>query len=123
MERQLLYLLDWDLNFDLTELEGHFEPFLAPIRNAIQEERRIKIHHREAERRSLTMVNLDTSLGMRTRPRSLNVVRHLHQTSRISRAAALPYNRTSTSASLCQSASSPAPSIRRSFNKEEQERM
>ncbi|KFY43688.1 hypothetical protein V494_01846 [Pseudogymnoascus sp. VKM F-4513 (FW-928)] len=47
MERQLLYLLDWDLNFDLAELEGHFEPFLAPIRNAIQEERQIKIRHRE----------------------------------------------------------------------------
>lgn len=32
MEKQLLFLLDWDLNFSQTELQQHFEPFLAPIR-------------------------------------------------------------------------------------------
>jgi PHO85 cyclin-1 len=59
MERQLLYLLDWDLNFDLAELEGHFEHFLAPIRNTIEEERQIQkrhrdyLAHREAERNAL----------------------------------------------------------------------
>lgn len=39
MERQILQLLDWDLNFNLAEVHGHFEHFLAPIRIAIDEKR------------------------------------------------------------------------------------
>lgn len=74
MERQLLYLLDWDLNFGLAELEGHFEHFLAPIRNAIQEERQIKNRHREylaqreAERHTLRIARptLDDFKELRT---------------------------------------------------------
>ena len=37
MEKQLLSLLDWNLNFDQEELMGHFEPFLAPLRQALAE--------------------------------------------------------------------------------------
>lgn len=37
MEKQLLFLLDWDLNFDTAELMYHFEPFLAPIRANMEE--------------------------------------------------------------------------------------
>lgn len=32
MEKQLLFLLDWDLNVREDDLYTHFEPFLAPIR-------------------------------------------------------------------------------------------
>lgn len=32
MEKQLLFLLDWDLNVREADLYRHFEPFLAPIR-------------------------------------------------------------------------------------------
>ena len=32
MEKQLLFLLDWDLRITPTDLYTHFEPFLAPIR-------------------------------------------------------------------------------------------
>jgi G1/S-specific cyclin PLC1 len=32
MEKQLLFLLDWDLNIKPADLYTHFEPFLAPIR-------------------------------------------------------------------------------------------
>lgn len=35
MEKQLLYLLDWDLNISQADLLFHFEPFLAPIRDEI----------------------------------------------------------------------------------------
>jgi len=42
MERQLLSLLDWDLNFDAEELEEQFEPFLAPIRAALEEKARVR---------------------------------------------------------------------------------
>lgn len=36
MERQLLYLLDWDTRVTQEDLEDHFEPFLAPIRDRLQ---------------------------------------------------------------------------------------
>ncbi|KAI9846253.1 MAG: hypothetical protein M1837_004242 [Sclerophora amabilis] len=38
MEKQLLFLLDWDLRVRNSDLFTHFEPFLAPIRR--QQERR-----------------------------------------------------------------------------------
>ncbi|TVY89541.1 PHO85 cyclin [Lachnellula willkommii] len=36
MEKQLLYLLDWDLNISEDDLYLHLDPFLAPIRSEIQ---------------------------------------------------------------------------------------
>ncbi|TVY53979.1 PHO85 cyclin-1 [Lachnellula suecica] len=36
MEKQLLYLLDWDLNISEDDLYTHLDPFLAPIRTEIQ---------------------------------------------------------------------------------------
>jgi PHO85 cyclin-1 len=36
MEKQLLYLLDWDLNVSEDDLYFHLDPFLAPIRSEIQ---------------------------------------------------------------------------------------
>jgi len=47
MEKQLLYLLDWDLNFALPELEAHFEHFLAPIRKSIDDDRSVRRRQRE----------------------------------------------------------------------------
>ncbi|KAI9674317.1 MAG: hypothetical protein M1829_003718 [Trizodia sp. TS-e1964] len=38
MEKQLLFLLDWDLRINPEHLYHHFEPFLAPIR--VQQQRR-----------------------------------------------------------------------------------
>lgn len=37
MEKQLLFLLDWDLNIKENDLYTHLEPFLAPIRVQLQE--------------------------------------------------------------------------------------
>lgn len=39
MEKQLLFLLDWDMNVSQDDLYTHFEPFLAPIRRYQQEQR------------------------------------------------------------------------------------
>ena len=36
MEKQLLFLLDWDLNISEDDLYHHLEPFLGPIRTEIQ---------------------------------------------------------------------------------------
>ena len=49
MEKQLLFLLDWDLRITPQDLYTHLEPFLAPIRNQLhqreerQETRRIAL--------------------------------------------------------------------------------
>jgi G1/S-specific cyclin PLC1 len=40
MEKQLLFLLDWDLNIKQDDLFTHFEPFLAPIR--LQQQRQVE---------------------------------------------------------------------------------
>ncbi|KAI9838340.1 MAG: hypothetical protein M1819_005608 [Sarea resinae] len=39
MEKQLLFLLDWDLNITQEDLYTHFEHFLSPIRDQQQRER------------------------------------------------------------------------------------
>jgi len=36
MEKQLLFLLDWDLNISEDDLYTHLDPFLAPIRDEIE---------------------------------------------------------------------------------------
>lgn len=48
MEKQLLFLLDWDLQITIDDLFTHFEPFLAPIREqqSQAEAKRLK-HSRE----------------------------------------------------------------------------
>jgi hypothetical protein len=56
MEKQLLFLLDWDLRITNTDLFTHFEPFLVPIRAQQQRlhddeehERKLKLKLREKE--------------------------------------------------------------------------
>ncbi|RVD82961.1 uncharacterized protein DFL_007368 [Arthrobotrys flagrans] len=46
MEKQLLFLLDWDLNISTNDLYEHLEPFLAPIRQQL----RIEEQERELAR-------------------------------------------------------------------------
>lgn len=49
MEKQLLGLLTYDLNFGMEELELQFEPFLQPIRQAIAENRAMRHRQKKAE--------------------------------------------------------------------------
>jgi len=41
MEKQLLFLLDWDLNISEDDLYTHLDPFLAPIRDEIERQEEI----------------------------------------------------------------------------------
>lgn len=50
MEKQLLFLLDWNLNFTTSDLEQHFEVFLAPIRQEIETIELYKRAQREKRR-------------------------------------------------------------------------
>ncbi|EKD20373.1 uncharacterized protein L3040_004338 [Drepanopeziza brunnea f. sp. 'multigermtubi'] len=53
MEKQLLFLLDWDLIITELDLYAHLEPFLAPIRHEVvrkQEQRREREMRKEAAR-------------------------------------------------------------------------
>lgn len=58
MEKQLLYLLDWDLNISHDDLCFHFEPFLAPIREEILQREELTRQAQEAERKALLEAQL-----------------------------------------------------------------
>ena len=45
MEKQLLFLLDWDLRITNDDLLYHFEPFLAPIRQRQQQAEATRLKH------------------------------------------------------------------------------
>ena len=64
MEKQLLFLLDWDLRISNEDLHFHFEPFLAPIR-VFQSRQAEKARLAEKERElqyQLTAENLSRSV-------------------------------------------------------------
>ncbi|KAL3472883.1 hypothetical protein BJX99DRAFT_206424 [Aspergillus californicus] len=50
MERQLLFLLDWETRVNEEDLFVHLEPFLAPIRHRLQQ-REAQMHHPREWRR------------------------------------------------------------------------
>lgn len=52
MEKQLLYLLDWDLNITQDDLLFHFEPFLAPIRGDISHQEELA-RQQDAQKQAL----------------------------------------------------------------------
>lgn len=63
MEKQLLFLLDWDLNITEDDLYHHLEPFLAPIRTEIQrqeEHARIR-EQKKAAAREQRLLEEDTT--------------------------------------------------------------
>jgi len=48
MEKQMLFLLDWDLRVRSEDLYIHFEPFLAPIREQLQAQERYRQEQQKA---------------------------------------------------------------------------
>lgn len=65
MEKQLLFLLDWDLNISEDDLYVHLDPFLAPIRSEIQlqeEHARIREQKKAAAREQRLMEEDTTRL-------------------------------------------------------------
>ncbi|KAI9770426.1 MAG: hypothetical protein M1840_003312 [Geoglossum simile] len=78
MEKQLLFLLDWDLRITPEDLYTHLEPFLAPIRRDQQEKEDLarvtrQRERREREQREQRIQNADVA-GYHRRPRSRNGV-------------------------------------------------
>lgn len=76
MEKQLLFLLDWDLRITPEDLYDHLEPFLAPIRVRQQrqqekEDMAKKIRLREMEQREQRIQVSDVA-GYQRRSRSRN---------------------------------------------------
>ncbi|KAI9867806.1 MAG: hypothetical protein M1813_007628 [Trichoglossum hirsutum] len=78
MEKQLLFLLDWDLRITPEDLYTHLDPFLAPIRLRQQRQqekedmaRMIKQRERELVEQQRIQYAADSS-GYQRRPRSRN---------------------------------------------------
>ncbi|KAG6006216.1 hypothetical protein E4U21_007255 [Claviceps maximensis] len=56
MEKQLLFLLDWDLRINEQDLYQELDSFLAPLRSRVAERQARKMRHREEKRRQQELV-------------------------------------------------------------------
>jgi PHO85 cyclin-1 len=79
MEKQMLFLLDWDLRIRPEDLYHHLEPFLAPIRQQLLQQERIRQQQlleqqqqRAAQRHYYSPYAIDTSVQHSSRPPSLS---------------------------------------------------
>lgn len=80
MERQLLFLLEWDMRVTEDDLLLHFEPFLAPIRYQLQQRAAEKAERQRASEKNryglinhcstFTVANPDSSSFLRAHSRS-----------------------------------------------------
>lgn len=125
MEKQLLFLLDWDLQITNEDLYAHFEPFLAPIRTVQrqQEAERAQVianrqiaARREADlhmrARPYDLCHSASSDSLRTRPRALYASHsssRLHSASTSRTPSLSPPTRTHSSAASSYADSLPSP--------------
>src|SRR5579862_6379688 len=77
MEKQLLFLLDWDLRITPEDLYTHLEPFLAPIRRRQQRQQEREdmakmIKQREKEQKEQRIIQSTDVAGYHRRSRSRN---------------------------------------------------
>ncbi|KAL9046952.1 MAG: hypothetical protein Q9214_000351 [Letrouitia sp. 1 TL-2023] len=116
MEKQLLFLLDWDLRITPTDLFIHLEPFLAPIRRQQEADahlrRRAELLEADilAQQRSYyakpqmqqcsaalptapSMPNLPASVGVYASPATSSTTSYIYDLERFSDATALPPGR------------------------------
>jgi G1/S-specific cyclin PLC1 len=102
MEKQLLGLLDWDLNVTEADLFTHFEPFLAPIRSwqAQEAEKRIREERAAIEQQQLELAQRQM--------RAADMARYTNPT--VSDYAQRSYYAASTSSSRTPSLSPPTRS-------------
>lgn len=103
MEKQLLGLLDWDLNVSEADLFQHFEPFLAPIRvwQAQEAEKRLREKRAALEQQQL-------ELAQRQMRSAVDASRYTNPT--VSEYAQRSYYAASTSSSRTPSLSPPTRS-------------
>lgn len=72
MEKQLLFLLDWDLRISNDDLFTHLEPFLAPVRAQLQQRSDRHEAKRLAARRDRELIAYREHLGVASPPTSLS---------------------------------------------------
>lgn len=81
MEKQMLFLLDWDLRVRSEDLYFHLDPFLAPIRQQLLQQERMRQQQliqqqqqqeAQAQRHYYSPYALDTSVQHASRPPSLS---------------------------------------------------
>lgn len=79
MEKQMLFLLDWDLRIRPEDLYHHLEPFLAPIRGQLQQQEQIRQQQilkqqqqAQVQRHYYSPYAIDTSVQHSSRPPSLS---------------------------------------------------
>ncbi|KAG5953105.1 hypothetical protein E4U57_005671 [Claviceps arundinis] len=84
MEKQLLFLLDWDLRIHEQDLYRELETFLAPLRSRVVERQARKIRHRQEKRRQQ-----DTHARVYTPPASRGNSRSRHNSTEITRSVSV----------------------------------
>lgn len=82
MEKQLLFLLDWDLNITTQDLYTHLEPFLAPIRCSQAAELMREEAERLQEARLHEEVRLREHRALEQRHRELSELREYQRRAR-----------------------------------------
>lgn len=94
MERQMLYILDWDMKVTGNDLLEHFEPFLAPIRAKLQAK---ADHISLTEKMARTLAPSRTSVHSQTSTRGSRYYDSLRLSARpTSRAGSRPSSRATT---------------------------
>ena len=84
MEKQVLYLLDWDLRINLEDLYTNLNPFLAPIR-AKHLERKERINKNQAMQRENDSISAQINFGYPTPPSRARLAQKSSSSSRVSR--------------------------------------
>ncbi|KAG6070243.1 hypothetical protein E4U16_007067 [Claviceps sp. LM84 group G4] len=84
MEKQLLFLLDWDLRIHEQDLYRELESFLAPLRSRVVERQARKMRHREEKRRQQ-----DTHARLYTPPASRGTSRSRHNSTEMIRSVSV----------------------------------
>lgn len=69
MEKQLLYLLDWDLRVSEDDLIQHFQPFLSPIKSQLQRE---DLYYQQTQQHRQKLINQKQSLPVLRPPYNNN---------------------------------------------------
>ncbi|PHH68265.1 hypothetical protein CDD82_689 [Ophiocordyceps australis] len=110
MEKQLLFLLDWELRITDQDLYRHLDFFLHPLRLRIAERHARKVRHRDEKRRhhDAAYARYPSPVSSRASSRSRHVTpdlttRHLHDHGHAATPPGLTY---SSSASSCGSVTS-----------------
>ncbi|KAL5359625.1 hypothetical protein BJX96DRAFT_183874 [Aspergillus floccosus] len=112
MERQLLFLLDWDTRVTEDDLFRHLEPFLAPIRRHLQaqEEKKLQLQQQQQAREWRRFHTSADLLASRLRRQKLEArLEAVHRANSVHRRPRLPPSPSSASSLSSVSSTSASP--------------